>query len=269
MNRFAYCIAAVPCLAAYAMAADMPLKSPPAVSAWSWTGFYAGVSAGGRVADNDWTSTNLFPSIPGTIQSGPSGGSIDSAAARFGGYFGYNWMLSPAWLVGVESDIGWANNSKTVVPAPGTAGLSLGGCGAVACTGQPTATVKENWDGSLRARLGTFVATDTLLYVTGGFAWQRVTIASICGPNGLPTEFCLLNNNDSASSTMTGWTAGGGVEERIFGNWLARIDYRYAEFGTLSHQFFPTSFGPGFDDRYTGNVKPRTHTFGVGLAYKF
>ncbi|WP_339034381.1 hypothetical protein WHZ78_21605 [Bradyrhizobium symbiodeficiens] len=53
----------------------------------------------------------------------------------------------------------------------------------------------------------------------------------------------------------------------IGGNWLARVDYRYADFGTWTQTFFAP--GIGFDDRFTAHVKARTHTATVGIAYKF
>jgi outer membrane immunogenic protein len=254
-------------MVAGASAADLYVKAPPPPE-WSWTGFYGGVTLGVRVANNDWTTSNLFPSIPGTIQPVTTG-SVDSTAARIGGYGGYNWRIAPAWVLGIEGDFGWADNSKTVTPAPGTAGISQGGCGPFFCTGQPNGTVIESWDGSLRARVGSLITPSTLVFATGGVAWQRITLASTCGPNGLPSQFCLLNESDSASTTLTGWTVGAGAEQRVLGNWLARVDYRYSNFGTFSQQFFPAGFGPGFDDRYTGNVKVRTNIVNVGLAYKF
>jgi outer membrane immunogenic protein len=278
MNRLATCVAVIAALiiGAPAFAADMAVKAPPpplpVAAPWSWAGFYGGVSVGARIADNDWTSSNFFPTVASTIggiTQPVTGGSVDSVAPRIGAYGGYSWLIAPAWLLGIEGDVGWANNSKTVTPAPGTAGIvGLG----MQLTGQPSGTVKETWDGSLRARLGSLIAPSTLVFATGGAAWQSITLASSCGLNG-PFPFCNFNNNDSASTVRWGWTVGAGVEQRISGNWLVRVDYRYADFGTFSHQFFPAAFGPGspigFDDRYTGTVKARTNTIDVGLAYKF
>ena len=66
---------------------------------------------------------------------------------------------------------------------------------------------------------------------------------------------------------MMGWTVGGGVERKLWGNWLARIDYRYADFGTFNQHFFTAgAFG---DDQFDAHVKVKTHTATVGIAYKF
>src|SRR4029079_1822252 len=102
-----------------AHAADLPVKAQPA--AWSWAGFYVGGSIGARSAQNDYTVSSLFPTctVPPFVQFGPvafsqvPNGSFDSTAARFGGYAGYNWSVAPSWIVGVEADVGWANNNKT------------------------------------------------------------------------------------------------------------------------------------------------------------
>jgi outer membrane immunogenic protein len=258
-------LAAFSLFGAPAEAADMPLKARSVAPVWSWSGFYAGASVGARWAENDWTSSDIFPFFGGMVQP-VSSGAMNSVAARIGGYAGYNWQVAPAWVVGIEADFGWGNNSKTANPAPGTAGLTGPGCVGV-CTSPPTATVKENWDGSVRGRVGTLLTPDLLLYATGGVAWQNVTISASCAPDGTTSQFCLISESGSASKTMTGWTVGAGVEHRLFGNWLGRASYRFADFGTFSHQFF--SQPPGADDRFTGNVKVQTHTVELGLAYKF
>ncbi|MSO68511.1 MAG: porin family protein, partial [Pseudolabrys sp.] len=49
---------------------------------------------------------------------------------------------------------------------------------------------------------------------------------------------------------------------------LARLDYRYADFGTFDQPFF-SPCGAGCDQRFTAHVKVITHTANVGLAYKF
>jgi len=252
-----------------AFAADLPVKAPAYVAPtpmFSWTGFYFGGEVGARFANNDWTTSNIFPSLG--INQAVTSGSMDNAALRLGAYLGYNWQFAPTWIVGIEGDAGWANNTKTVSPAPGTSGLNGNGCGGGVCTGLPSATAKELWDGSVRARLGMLFTPNTLVFGTAGAAWQSVKLAASCPTSGGPNDFCFVPEGESHSTTKTGWTVGGGVEQRISGNWLARIDYRYADFGTLNQQFF-NHFGPSFDDRFTANVKVRTNALNFGLAYKF
>ncbi|UPJ56227.1 outer membrane beta-barrel protein [Bradyrhizobium sp. 192] len=250
-------------VAGSALAADMPVKAPP-TAATSWSGFYAGVSIGARWAANDWQTSDVSPNFPGTIvPTEGTGGAIDSVAARFGGYLGYNAQVSTSWVAGVEADFGWADNKKTVNAIPGTAGLFFG----TPLVGLPSGTVKETWDGSLRGRLGYLVGPATLVYGSGGVAWQRLEVNANC--TLVPgNRFCFGSAyNETYASTRVGWTLGGGVEHLIGGNWLARVDYRYADFGTWTQTFFAP--GIGFDDRFTAHVKARTHTATVGIAYKF
>jgi outer membrane immunogenic protein len=252
-------------------AADMPLKAPvyqaPPAQA-SWPGFYGGLAVGTRWADNDWRTSDVFPTIQAAgfpiVTNNPSG-SLDSAAARIGTYGGYNWQFAPAWIAGVEFDVGWADNHATANPAPGTAVIN----GAPALN-PPSVTVSEDWDASLRGRLGALVTPDTLVFVTGGFALQNVTLSATCAGGGV-VAFCLTPQSESHTRVMQGWTVGGGIERRIWGNWLARVEYRYADFGTFDRQFFPPCVLPGgiCDQQFTGHAKVTTQTANVGLALKF
>jgi outer membrane immunogenic protein len=252
-------------IAGSALAADMPAKALPAVP--SWSGFYAGMSVGARWAANDWQTRDISPSFVGVfVPTAGTGGAIDSVAARFGGYLGYNAKISTSWVAGIEGDFGWADNKKTANPIPGTVGLFFG----TPLLGLPSGSVRETWDGSLRGRLGYLVAPTVLVYGTGGVAWQRLELNANC--TVVPgNAFCFGNpHNDTFASTRVGWTVGGGVEHMIGGRWLVRADYRYADFGTWTQQFFAAGgTGFGFDDRFTARVTSHTHTATVGIAYKF
>ncbi|MGJ4919237.1 outer membrane protein [Bradyrhizobium oligotrophicum] len=255
-------------LAGSALAADLPVKASPVVAAPSWTGVYAGVSVGARWADNDWRTSDISPNFGAGVfvPTAGTGGAMDSVAARIGGYLGVNWQFAPSWVAGLEGDLGWADNKTTANPLPGTTGLFFG----APLVGLPTGSVKETWDGSVRARLGYLVTPDTLVYGSGGVAWQRLELNANC--TVVPgNAFCFGNpHNETQASTRVGWTVGGGVEHMLGGHWIVRADYRYADFGTWTQTFFvPGGVGPGFDDRFTAHVTTRTHTATVGLAYKF
>jgi len=142
--------------------------------------------------------------------------------------------------------------------------------GLPAITALPISSVQETWDGSVRGRVGKLITPDTLLFATGGLAIQRVSLSASCGTFALtPTSapWCAVARDETHSKTMMGWTVGGGVERKLWGNWLARIDYRYADFGTFNQHFFTAgAFG---DDQFDAHVKVKTHTATVGIAYKF
>lgn len=251
--------------AAPTLAADLPMKAPVAVPAYNWNGIYAGLSAGGRWSDTTWTTDCLvgLAGCGGGLlgQHNPVG--FDSATARVGGYLGYNWQFAPAWLIGLEADIAWGNSSKTVTGIPGT--LSVGP--PLAATGD-SATVKEKWDGSLRARVG-FLATPTwLIYATGGVAWQQVDLTAACtGVNIASVCGAGLSTSETYSTTKAGWTVGGGMEAAFWGNWLGRVEYRYADYGNINHTFFVGNTIAVWNVAMHESL--RTHTVLVGLGYKF
>lgn len=72
------------------------------------------------------------------------------------------------------------------------------------------------------------------------------------------------------SATRLGWTLGGGIEMALWGNWLARAEYRYADFGAPAFTVNRTSTMKGFNPTIeTFDLAVRTHTVTFGLAYKF
>jgi outer membrane immunogenic protein len=247
-------------------ASDMPRKLPAYTTPanfFSWTGGYAGISLGGRWGDVDWTTTAigspLGPSDPTT-----SAVAFDSSAFRTGAYLGYNFQVAPKWLVGIEADAGWGRNNKTLAGIPGTFGTSGLGVGPGA-TGFDSSIVKLEWDGSLRGRAGFLVAPNWLVYATGGLAWQKVDINASCNGSLFNLSWCTTVRSETYSKILIGWTIGGGVEAPVWSNWLFRAEYRYADFGNLSHTFFS---GSNIDE-VAMNASVRTHVAVLGLAYKF
>jgi outer membrane immunogenic protein len=123
-------------------------------------------------------------------------------------------------------------------------------------------TAKLGWDGSVRGRIGVLANSSWLLYATGGAAWQQIKTNSRC--DGVLPSFCGVAVSGSTSSLKSGWTIGGGVEGALWGNWLGRAEYRFADFGHVINTL-PPAPAFGFD----ANVKVRTHTMLLGIGYKF
>lgn len=233
---------------------DWPPAPIPALLPPSWTGFYAGVSIGGRMADVDWATTapalGIVPADAGIYAA-----TLSEMHLRLGGYAGYNWQMGPSWVIGGEADFGWADKSRFVGGIPGT---YLAGAPAVFTD---TAGVDLRWDASLRARLGFLFTPSWMFYGTGGVAWQNMRVGATCAAAG---GFCLADHAESIDTTRLGWTLGAGLEAMLPGNWLARVEYRYADFGSVDHTFFT-----GSGDDVSAAVKVRTHTALFGVAYKF
>ena len=63
---------------------------------------------------------------------------------------------------------------------------------------------------------------------------------------------------------------GVGAEAMLWSNWLTRIEYRYANYGTFGFTLFPGSGACGVGcDTIAAEATLRTHTVLVGFAYKF
>jgi outer membrane immunogenic protein len=112
MKKLAIAGAVIAFVGTPAFAADMPVKgppSPPPAPVYNWTGWYAGVNLGasfGHVKtefNTEPVTVIVAPSspIPGFSQSDIS----HPSGFIGGGQIGYNWQLSPIWVVGLEADI--------------------------------------------------------------------------------------------------------------------------------------------------------------------
>ena len=91
-----------------AMAADLPVKAPPApvmAPVWNWTGFYIGVN-GGYSWGRSSRDLNFFNPLNGATIATASGGGRDLDGGVFGGQIGYNWQTSN-WVFGIEADAQW------------------------------------------------------------------------------------------------------------------------------------------------------------------
>jgi outer membrane immunogenic protein len=155
---------------ATAFAADLPTPRPTQYfgpPGFSWTGFYIGLNAG--AAWNNGESVTIFdPTIPANFAA--SNGSRIGFIG--GGQIGYNWQLSPLWVVGVEADFQGADISDSINiagPFPQTGGGSSGAANFVA-------SERMDWFGTVRPRVGV-VWNQALIYATGGLAYGHISVS--------------------------------------------------------------------------------------------
>jgi outer membrane immunogenic protein len=230
--------AALVLLAGAADAADlpvkaMPVKAPP-VATYAWTGFYAGGYFGDAIG-NAKTHTD-DPAAPGT---NPGVNRLNEKGLTAGLTAGYNWQFDPHWLVGVEGDFGWLDIDRTVLEWNDAVLVGL----------------KTDWYGTLRGRFG-YVAGPSLLYVTGGAAWVHVTDTFGGGDGVLAAT--------ANSTTLTGWTVGGGIETKLSRGWTAKTEYIFIDPGSTT--FLADPYGhPGTPT----TVDHSFHVIKTGLNYKF
>jgi outer membrane immunogenic protein len=139
MKKLLLSAAALALVGGSALAADLPTYEAapavaPMVSAFNWTGFYAGVQTGYAWGDAD---------VAGDFV----GDDYDVDGWLLGGFAGFNFEIS-SFVAGIEADLEWVN-------ADGDNDVG--------------SSTDLSWQGSLRGRLG--IALDrVLLYGTGGLA---------------------------------------------------------------------------------------------------
>jgi outer membrane immunogenic protein len=263
---------------ASALAADMPVKAPPVVAAYSWTGFYVGASGGGGWKDrnfdftpNDAASAALFePGLPFGLNAAPRPVSFKSSDALGGVQAGYNWQWDRNWVAGAEADFSWAD-----IKGSGSANAVLAGL--------PTnVPVDEHikWFGTVRARLG-YLPTDNLMaYLTGGFAYGRAehtgSYSHSVGALGLPVGgfgvSCVLGAtcfSGSSGTTATGWTAGAGLEYAVTRNVILKAEYLYVDLGTVALTETALLHGPAFAaSTFNANFHTSFNVARVGVNYR-
>jgi outer membrane immunogenic protein len=200
-----------------ALAADMPLKAPPAPApvAYDWTGFYLG--GFDSFAVNHATASTPAPGILGATHLGAVG--VTGSGWGGGVTAGANLQVAPAWLIGLEADYGYLGGGRLFRDWDDL--ISLGS--------------HPNWIGTVRARAG-FVTGPSLLYVTAGVAFVNVTDAF--GGQGVPGF--LIVPPTSSTTTQTGGVIGAGIETKLSRNWSAKTEYEYIAGG--HHTFASTVF---------------------------
>lgn len=227
----------------------------------NWTGLYLGASGGMRREEHTWTTN----SVGGPFMFAPNSADFSDTGARFGGFVGYNIQMAAKLVAGIEADFAWGKTkvgTSNVIPGTivGPIPLILGGP-------KDTSSFETEWDAGIRARIGALITPDTLVYLTGGAAWQRIKVQATCDAN-FPIVCGTSSLSDTQTDTLTGWTFGGGIESVLAGAWTGRIEYRYAQYGDFNHLFLPA---PGClcDGNVDTTISLATHTFTAGLAYKF
>jgi opacity protein-like surface antigen len=305
-----------------ASAADMPIKAPPAVAPppplWNWTGLYAGGVFGLGVSRNKLTdvdptgASNLANSLCEGNCGGPfSSGNINlgtqiGVGPQGGFVLGYKWQApNSPWVVGIDGQFSFAdlqgstNNSNSAsVFFP-----KFTGCTKSFRTCQINVNSSSNISTKVKdiaTIAGVFGITSgpqdrTLWYVKGGGAWAKTQYDATANLNGSVVEFgvgggvhpedsgsAVASFSSSANKSRWGWIVGTGVEWGLWGNWSAKIEYDFLDFGgydvalngtgNVSFLGFTcgTSCGGGSAPfSRTLHVDQQIHLVQVGLNYKF
>jgi outer membrane immunogenic protein len=211
-----------------------------------------------------------------------------------GGQIGYNWQLSPIWVVGLETDFQGAverdtggaltNNFNELIKGTPPILFVTGVLGSTVLDYQ----TKIDWFGTVRGRIGYIWGNGNVMsYLTGGFAYGRVDLEGTSTVSGLfgaiPGPFSVTQAFGH-SQVNTGWVLGYGTEGLIdfWGarNWTWKVEGLYMDLGRLDAIGSGSSFTqtvPAGAATLTANVTTpvTTHshfTDGIlrgGLNYKF
>mgnify|MGYP002084291748 CR=1 FL=1 len=236
MKKFLGGVALSLCLAAPAMAADMPVKARPApavVAVYNWTGFYIGVNGGWARSDLDFLTA-----------AGAELASHKGKGAVIGGQIGYNFQVGGNFVLGVEVDADYASiTGQRSCPNA-----------AFNCRHNISALV------SARGRAGFLVTQQALVYATGGGAWARARYDAVSVATGLanPGGFVTRGNH-------SGWVAGGGLEYKFANSWSVRAEYLYYAFDGKALDCTPLPAGVAS----SCNFEPTVHAVRVGFNWHF
>jgi outer membrane immunogenic protein len=177
-----------------ASAADLARKAPPPVT-----------KAPPPPAYLPYNWTGFYVGVNGGYGFGrskwsglPSG--FDVKGGMFGGQLGYNWQFGQ-FVYGLEGDADWTD---------------LRGAARIAACGMMMCQTKNDYLSTARGRIG-FAADRWLPYATAGLAVGNIH-ATAPGFAGI-------------DKTNAGWTAGGGFEFALVGNWTAKAEYLYVDLG--------------------------------------
>jgi outer membrane immunogenic protein len=215
-------------------------KAPPMAASNGWSGWYAGLNAGyldgsrNISADGVVTNNSTTPGTAPAMASGATGRlSTGNRGVIGGAQFGYNHMVSPMFLAGVEADIQGSSLRGNAGLANSVIVDTLGGPGSF----QTAIATSRGLDyiGTIRGRLGAVVTPTALLYVTGGLAFGGVKsstsllLTSAVG-GVLPTA-----TSGTFSDTRAGYAVGGGGEWMLMSKWSVKAEYLYYDLGAAHY----------------------------------
>jgi outer membrane immunogenic protein len=200
---------------AAATVAATPSLAQPAKDYWS--GFYAGLNAGGI-----WNTTSAGVGV----SNGPGGGFAGGGGGFMGGaQAGYNFLLGPV-LLGGEVDFQGSTLSSNLT---GVVGPSI-----------VNAQETMPWFSTMRARVG-YPLGSVMPYLTGGAVWGRETLSG----------FDTVNGAFNASSNYWTYTFGAGMEGHLNDQWSAKLEWLWV--GTPDTQL-STPASTSISERSIGDI---------------
>lgn len=176
------------------------------------------ISLAGAVAANAGTYAGAFggyAALDVTARTDSTPQDYDGDGGLLGVQAGHDWKTD-GWVYGVAADLAYDFVHASIHLA-----------------GPVTFKTRQEWEGSLRARLG-YEMSGFTPYVTGGVAFGQFETKY--------TQIALpffVRDHDA-----WGWTLGAGAEVPVSEGLSFAIEYRYSDFGTNGDGFPATPDGP-------------------------
>jgi outer membrane immunogenic protein len=244
-----------------AVAADMPVRPPPAVAPAAapccvvpdWVGFYVGVHGGGGWAHESFEPSEFFSPTPGVTTPFVTPPDARPKGGVFGFQFGHNWQWGPV-VGGLEIDFSGADIREST---------------AFFDPFRPFDVFNRDKRidelASARGRLGYLVFPNLLLYGTAGIGWGHERIRTTAFET-VPT-FAVASQESFLNEF--GWVAGVGLEWKFWNSWLLRGEWLHYDFGRVTdpnNNVF-LSAGPFFLDN--SNIRTTVDVARAAISYKF
>ena len=231
----------------------------------NWTGLYFGghIGYGFASIDGETTAAGGSPSAVAATESA----NVDLKDLPRGLQAGVNYQFGNRVVLGVEGDFSWSKLSGTqqAVATEGTLGQRN--------WLQAETDYDFNWMATLRGRVG-YAFDRFMIYGTGGVAFldesqlrtQYKANYSTSPPYPLPfgTETAEWFK-ESASTTRTGWVAGGGIEYALTNHWSLTGAYSFADFGTKPAEFPGATAGLGGPTQKQIGTRPNPRPGGLPI----
>lgn len=259
-----------------AQAADDSLPiAKPAADVPTWTGFYIGANVGGAWGSSNFsTNVNCPPpaaqavfcnqgatSSNGVAVAAAGTGRLNQAGLTGGLQAGHNWQSgSVVW--GAEADFNFLDLKKSVTTGGAFPATFLGDRFAL------TEEARTNWFATVRARAGVTIVPPVLLYGTGGLAITEFKFTTTYSDNARDSTFPGGTGSASLSGVQLGWTAGGGLEWMLHGNWTFKAEYLYLAFASRSFAV-PLTNTSAYSQTMFVDADFSAHVARVGFNYKF
>lgn len=242
------------------------LASTIASTAWAqqntWTGFYAGARAGYGFGDSradlalggQWATETQ--GLRDAVTNGWSG-DLKPKGPLLGLHGGYNHQITNMFVLGAEADFTALNADDASNRTVSTPFVGL------------TYAVRNEIDVkrifSLRAKAGLALSQQTLLYVTGGWAWARAEAGAEVLSSG------AYSKASKSTHSFDGFIVGGGVEHKITNRFSVRLDYTYSDLGDVTfstlYRAGSTFVTPAYTETFRQDLK--MHQVSVGFNYRF